>query len=298
MKPLVLALTLLYSSFVFSQDFDLNEVLMQTTFLVKGPSQKGETTGTVFFLLRPFASQPTKERTSGVVVLVTAAHVFEEMTGDTALIALRVRDASGIWTPRWARFNMRKNGVPLWKGLPNSDVAVMYVACPTTSAMDTMVPTTVLADDTELTKANAGPGIELKVLGYPFGIMNVGDFGILRTGMIASYPLLPTERTKTFLLDFKVFKGNSGGPVYYAPREMRGGAVVCCPPKFIMGLVSQEASVTQAYSEFQLSLGVIVHASIIKSSIEMLPKPETPEAYAAQVPMTLLTDEELLKWRR
>lgn len=297
MKPLVLLLTLLCSAFVFSQDFDLNEILMQTTFLVKGPSKTGDTLGTAFLLLRPFASQPTKGRTSGVLVLVTAAHVFEDMTGDTALIALRTRDSSGTWIPKWAKFNIRKNDKPLWTGVPNSDVAVMYVVCPTTSAMDAMVPTTFLADDADLTKANAGPGIELKVLGYPLGLMNVADFPILRIGMLASYPLLPTESTKTFLLDFKVFKGNSGGPVYYAPREMRGGAFLCCPPKFIMGLVSKEASVTEAYSEFQLSLGIVVHASLIKSSIEMLPKPDAPETSSMQVPMSLLTDEEVSKWK-
>jgi trypsin len=297
MKPLVLLLTLMCPAFAFSQDVNLDEILMQTTLLVKGPAQTGETLGTTFLLLRPFSAQPVPNKLSGRVVLVTAAHVLEGMTGDIALITVRVRDASGTWTPKWAKLDIRRNGKPLWTGVPNSDVAVMYVSVPKIATFDNMVPTTLLADDEGLTKANAGPGIELKVLGYPLGLMNVGDFPILRTGMIASYPLLPTTSTKTFLLDFKVFKGNSGGPVYYSPREMQGGTSVCCPPKFIMGLVSKEASVTEAYSEFQLSLGIIIHASLIKASIDMLPNTDAPNSETNTSAMTLLTDEEVSKWK-
>src|SRR6266481_3871649 len=100
MKPLVLLLTLVYSAFVFAEDPELNEILMQTTFLVKGPSKTGQTVGTAFLLLRPLASQPTNGKISGLPVLVTAAHVLEDMTGDTALIALRTRDSSGTWTAK------------------------------------------------------------------------------------------------------------------------------------------------------------------------------------------------------
>jgi len=295
MKPLLL-LTLLCSTFAFSQSANLDEILMQTTLLVRGPSKMGETLGTAFLLVRPYSSQPVPHKYSGLAVLVTAAHVFEEMDGDTALITVRTRDSAGTWAPHWAKFKIRKDNRPLWTGVPNSDVAVMYVSVPKVAAFDNVVPTTLLADDTTLTNADAGPGIELKVLGYPLGMMNGSEFPILRTGMIASYPLLPTASTRTFLLDFKVFKGNSGGPVYYSPREMKGSGEMCCPPRFIMGLVSQEASVNQAYSQLQLSLGIIVHASLIKSSIEMLPSQDVPESVIAPQ-INVLTDEEASKWK-
>jgi hypothetical protein len=55
-----------------------------------------------------------------------------------------------------------------------------------------------------------------------------------------------------------------------------------------MGLVSKEKSVDMPYSQLQLSLGEIVHASIIKSTIEMLPAPEAKESDAMTIPIELI----------
>lgn len=299
MKPLVLLLALLCPAFAFSQEIDLDEILMQTTMLVRGAAPSGgETMGTAFLLTRPFSIQPDPKKLNGSLVLVTAAHVFGEMAGDTALISLRTKDAAGAWSLRWAKLEIRRKGLPIWKGVPNSDVAVMYVSIPkVTMSFEEVIPTYFLADDQMLIKAKAGPGIELKVLGYPLGNANAYAFPILRTGMIASYPLLPTSTNKNFLLDFKVFKGNSGGPVYYSPREMQGSTQLCCPPQFLMGLVSKEASIAEPYGEFQLSLGVIVHASLIKASIDLLPDPELAMSAGNAATMTLLTDDEAAKWK-
>ena len=41
---------------------------------------------------------------------------------------------------------------------------------------------------------------------------------IRASGRIASYPITPTSKTRTFLLDFEVFEGNSGGPVFLYER--------------------------------------------------------------------------------
>ena len=112
---------------------------------------------------------------------------------------------------------------------------------------------------------------------------NAARFPVLRSGRIASYPLLPTERTKTFLLDFRVFKGNSGGPVYFVERyRLQPGTLGGYTNyHFIMGLVSQEVLYTeQAFGPYsqesrqtQLGLASIVHASLIKQTIELLPPP-------------------------
>jgi hypothetical protein len=95
--------------------------------------------------------------------------------------------------------------------------------------------------------------------------------------------LLPTAVTKTFLFDFRVFKGNSGGPVYFVQtgrlygNVIHGGETV----GFIAGLVSEEKSLPQLIlgpyeqeaRQLQLGLGVVVHASLIKQAIETLPAP-------------------------
>jgi hypothetical protein len=282
---LSILLLCLSSACAVSQQTDLNVVLMQNTFLAAGPTRTpGITTfGTVFLLLRPFAAQPVQSQVTGKGVLVTAAHVLEEMVGDTATIVLRMK-AGNQWVTLPARFAIRRNGQALWKKLPDADVAVMYVSPPIPPSQ--MVPTTFLADDDSLMEAGLVPGVELKILGFPLATTSSDEgFPILRTGVIASYPLFPTSATKTFLLDFRVFKGNSGGPVYYSQPVLKGGPIVCCPPQLIMGLVSQEKSVDMPYSQLQLSLGVIVHASIIRRTIDLLPAPEGPEADGMTVRM-------------
>jgi Trypsin-like peptidase domain len=292
MRSLLVCLTVLvWPVALLSQQTDLNVVLMRTTFLVQGATKTpvSITYGTAFLLLRPFSSQPSAQRTDGKAVLVTAAHVFDEMNGDSAVILLRTQQSgTEQWIVRPARLPIRRNGEPLWKKHPDADVAVMYVNWPSMVPVS-VVPTNILADDDMLKKTDVVPGVELKILGYPLGSpSNDAGFPILRTGVIASYPLLPTSGTKTFLLDFRVFKGNSGGPVYFSQPVVKGSAYMCCPPQFIMGLVSKEKSLDMPYSQLQLSLGEIIHASIIKAAIELLPAPETHDADAIAVPIELL----------
>jgi hypothetical protein len=180
---------------------DLNVILMQNTFLVAGQTKTPglNTLGTVFLLLRPFAVQSSKELTSGRLVLVTAAHVLEEMSGDTATILLRTQRGAQ-WTIQAARFSIRHGGQALWKKQPDADVAVMYVRFPL--ALAAAVPTSLLADDEALRKTGVVPGVDLNILGFPLGTTsNDAGFPILRTGVISSYPLLPTAFTKSFLVD-------------------------------------------------------------------------------------------------
>jgi hypothetical protein len=276
---------LLCSATAVSQQDDMNVLLMQTTFLVMGPTTKPgiNTFGTAFLLLRPFAAQPDATHVGGKIVLVTAAHVLEEMNGDMANIFLRTQQGEQ-WIVQPARFAIRRNGRPLFKRRPDADVAVMYIRLPL--ALTNLVTTNMLADDELLRRTGVVPGVELKILGFPFGTpSNDAGFPILRTGVIASYPLLPTAITKSLLVDFRVFKGNSGGPVYFSQPVVRGSMFVCCPPQFVMGLVSGEKSMDMPYSQFQLSIGEIVHASIIKSVIEMFPAPETPESETTVIPV-------------
>jgi hypothetical protein len=287
-------LTLLWSTASWSQQTNLNVALMQNTFLVFGTGKTlgSITSGTAFLLLRPFsAAKQEGQSLTGKAVLVTAAHVFEEMGGDEAHILLRVhQNATDLWTQQPAHFSIRRSGAPLWKKLQDVDVAVMYVKWPL-AALE-LVATDVLADDALLKRADVEPGAEMKILGYPLNsTSNDAGFPILRTGVIASYPLLPTSTTKTFLLDFRVFKGNSGGPVYYAESVPRGTGMVCCPPQFVMGIVSKEKFVDMPYSQLQLSLAEIIHASAIRAAIELLPASETREADASLVTVELDTPQ-------
>jgi hypothetical protein len=219
-------------------------------------------------------------------VLITAAHVLDEMQGDTAVLHYRRKVDANTWTRVLHPVPIRTNGQPLWKKHPDADVAVMYIALPQHDSMP-MVSTDVLADDKMLADFEIHPGDELECLGYPFGQEgNNAGFPVLRSGKIASYPLLPTSETKTLLYDVRIFKGNSGGPVYFVQSNRwykNGGVKVGETIHIIIGLVSQEGLIQQQisgpYSEevrqFQLGLAVVVHASLIKQAINLLPPPDT-----------------------
>lgn len=269
---------------------DLNVFMMQATVKIEGKNSQGQNTlGTGFILVRPL---PTHEGPPGIVtgraVLITAAHVLEEMQGDQAIIHLRTRQPQS--TESWIRkrylLPIRRNGRPLWEKNPDVDVAVMYIRL-SVPIFDKVATIDLLATDEMLQKYEITPGVELKCLGYPLGDeSNTAGFPILRTGNIASYPLLPTAQTKTFLFDFRVFKGNSGGPVYFSQPQFRGTVKFGGRAQFIIGLVIDEHLLVEPYGQYQLSLGVVVHASLVRRTIDLLPAPETPEATSMTVELT------------
>lgn len=258
---------------------DLNTLLMQSTFKIEGRAGTGSTIGTAFILGRPF-----KDNSAMAYVMVTAAHVLEGMQGDNAILHLRKLDKDN-WVPLDLSLPIRVNNNPLWTKHQTADVAVMYVKLPVGIGIP-LVSTNLLATDEILSKYEIHPGDELECLGYPLGFAaNDAGFPILRSGKVASYPLLPTEKYQTFVLDFHVFEGNSGGPVYFVTvnRAYGGATHMGEMVHFIVGLVSEEAVFKQNISgpyleetrKLQLGLAVIVQAPMIKQAVEMLPPPET-----------------------
>ena len=86
------------STFAQSPSDELNTLLMHSTFMIWG-HQSGNPSksvvGTGFFLGRPIPGN-TKEAT---YVLVTAAHVLDEIGGGKATMLLRRRNPDGNYTP-------------------------------------------------------------------------------------------------------------------------------------------------------------------------------------------------------
>lgn len=132
---------------------------------------------------------------------------------------------------------------------------------------------TALGDDARLTSFGLHPGDEVSCLGFPMGAESKPyGFPILRSGRVASYPLLPTKQTKSFLLDFPVFPGNSGGPVYFVLSGMRGDRTIYVGQQLILlGVVSKEQIFA---NRIPLGIAEIVHASLISEAITLLPPPE------------------------
>jgi S1-C subfamily serine protease len=258
---------------------DLATILMRSTFKIQGRTSQGDiSSGTGFILGRPLAGNPQR----GFYVLVTAAHVLDQIGDDTATLHLRRRTGSGF-TRLAVDIPIRKSGSPLWRKHP--DVAAMPVRLPNEADI-VLVSTTMLATDETLRTLEVHPGDELLVLGFPYGAeANDAGFPILRSGRIASYPLTPTKATKSFLLDFNVFAGNSGGPVFmhHENRVYAGGTHIGVT-QFIAGLVSQEQNVTEQIKSLtevlikthKLAIGVVIHAGFIDELVRSLPEPKDP----------------------
>lgn len=255
---------------------ELNTLLMESTFKIEGRGS----IGTGFLLGRPYPNRPGQSRP----VLVTAAHVLEDAQGEQATLVLRRRRGALDWERLPITLPIRDGTTLRWTKHPDADVAVMYVTVPPT-AVGQLLPTTLLAEDAVLAELEIHPGDELNCLGYPFGQESTpAGFSILRSGKIASYPLLPTKETKTFLLDFRVFNGNSGGPVYFvdANRVYGGRLHLGVEHHFIVGLVTSEIRITQEIQEiygrrqetYPLALAQVVHASLIREAIRLLPPPD------------------------
>lgn len=105
---------------------------------------------------------------------------------------------------------------------------------------------------------------------------NDAGFPIYRGGSVATYPLVPTSRTKTFFVNANVFEGDSGGPVYLArpsPTDPDKEGT-----RLILGLITaqrfldEEAKMVYGTTKIRhrLGLAIVVHASFIKETIDRL----------------------------
>ena len=252
---------------------DVNTVLMHSTFKIQG---ENGVLGTAFIMGRPDSKNPAVLR----FVLITADHVFSNMKGEYVILFLR-KKVEGKFVKFPFKIKIRQKDKKLWKKHSDADVAIMYVPLPTDIDIK-IVSTDLFATNETMIKYEIYPGRELSTLGYPLGLeSNKAGFPILRSGKIASFPLIPTEETKIFLLDFEIFSGNSGGPVYYHnPDWKRRGATIIgqTEVQLIMGIVSTQIIHTERIKSFmevkeqqhQLGLAQIVHASFIKEALELL----------------------------
>jgi hypothetical protein len=163
---------------------ELNTLLMHATFLIVGPTKESNkiSFGTVFVMGLPFKNDPKLAH----IVLVTAAHVFEGISGDNATLLLRRKNADGTYEAFGYQFPIRKDGRSLYIRHPSADVAAMYGNIPDEVPM-TGLPPDALVTDKSLEEIEFHPGDEAQILGFPAMVSTEGGFPFLRTGRIASY---------------------------------------------------------------------------------------------------------------
>jgi hypothetical protein len=205
------------------------------------------------------------------VVLVTANHVFERMKGDDATVGFRVQNPDGTWSFAPQKIPIRAEGRALWRRHPSRDVAAIAITAPPAFAR-AAIPLDWLGGDDGLAGEPLAPGDEMMTLGFPQGLSaNAAGFPILRAGRVASYPLGPTKAFPTFLLDFRVFPGNSGGPVYLErPDEPAAEPMIA-------GMLTQQVEVGSE----NLGIGIVTQAQFIRETVAELD--EAPAAADAPV---------------
>jgi len=288
---LLMAMT--FAAQCLSSAIEINTTLMHYTYLIEGPTGKPDevSRGTGFLMAVPDPNRPAKGRP----VLVTAAHVLSKISGAVAKVYLRQEITDRKFKKVAWDIRIRDANTPLWTQHPTADVAVMRIPLPQFISSQSHVPipsTDMLADDTRLEEWEIHPGDELLCLGYPLGAeANSQGFAILRSGKIASFPLTPASEVRSFLFDFEVFPGNSGGPVYFVDRGRTYGGVAHLGETVfsVVGLVTEERyqplrSLTllensPARTRYEvietrekLKLAVVIHAQFIKETFDILNK--------------------------
>jgi len=257
---------------------DLSVELMHATVQLEQPLGNGTRTVGTGFLISEMAPDGSPR-----TVLVTANHVFQDMPGQVARIGYRIANPDGSWSYAPQPLRIRDSGGhALWTHHPSRDVAAIDIAAPPEFAK-AAIPEDYLASDDTFIKYRVEAGDELMALGFPRGLAaNQAGFPILRSGRIASYPVAPAKIFPTFLLDFSVFPGNSGGPVFMHEEARRSPSDGAQPQdvEFIAGLLTQQVELNNE----RLEIGIVTHAKYIRETITLIDNPEAPVTVASAEP--------------
>jgi len=250
---------------------DLSAQMMQATVQLEQPLGDGtRTVGTGFLITETTADG--KPHT----ILVTANHVFDKMPGANARVGYRIANADGSWSYSPQSLKIRDGqGHALWTHHPSRDVAAISITAPEAFAK-AAIPEDYLAQDDTFSKYAVTSGDQMMTLGFPRGLAaNSAGFPILRAGRVASYPIAPAKIFPTFLLDFSVFPGNSGGPVFMSGPSRhalndagQGGQDV----EFIAGLLTQQVELNSE----RLDIGIVTNARFIRETIALIKDPNAP----------------------
>jgi hypothetical protein len=214
-------------------------------------------------------------------VLVTAAHVFEQIKEDEATLVVRKPAPNDSYAKHNHRLLIRREGKPLWSKHASQDVAVMHLSLPADVPLP-RVPVECLATDELLKRYEVQPGDIVRCVGFPHAGQfepNSAGLPLVRIGCIASYPLLPTTQTKTFLYDFNTFEGDSGAAVYLDDsRRIVSGNAEGERVRLILGVVHGQHFIDEKFktiyqsglTRHRMGLSIVVHATAIRETLDQL----------------------------
>jgi Trypsin-like peptidase domain len=233
--------------------------VVQATTMLRGKNS----TATCFLVTRPGTANPGRQES----ILITAGHVLEAMESDDAGLLVRKTHADGTYDIGTMSLKVRAKGKPLWTKHPKVDVAVLSCHLPDQVAI-VPLPVGALAtesaiNDSKLTLAGA-----VRFAGYPFKVTSVAGFPTVRHGTVASFPLLPVKKYKSYLLDCNTFEGDSGGPVFVDQPHVGSEPTKPERQPTIVGMVFGRGSDPDTKTEMHLA--AVVHAQYIRETIDLL----------------------------
>jgi hypothetical protein len=241
--------------------------MIQATFKLVNPSS----TATCLLLSRPHPGEDKKSET----ILVTAAHVLQQMTGEQATLVLRKASKDGTYARHELNLKVRVKDRPLWTKHATTDVAVLPIQLPEGVAA-VPLPLSALARETDIKTGRFGPGDDVRVACYPVRFeIGAAAFPIIRRGAIAGYPLTPTKAHNTFLVDYNNFVGDSGGPVFVLEKNQEGETMPLVAG-VVLGQHLYDERTKLAFEErvlhHRLGLAIVVHADFVRETVALLPK--------------------------
>jgi hypothetical protein len=270
---LLLLPLLVFGREVLAQPADLDTQLMLATVKVSDT----EATGTAFILSRPKPGDPKATQ----FLLITAEHTLSRSKGNDVTVVFRKKSADGGHEKMPVKVTVRQDGKVLWKKHPAADVGVLPIS-PPPDALVPVVSVDLLASDEDLERHEIHPGDPVRCVGFPHPNQfepNGAGFGVVRSGCIAGYPLRPTRKTRTLLLDLNTFEGDSGAPVYLVDdHRLVAGKTQPRPVRLILGLMvgqhflDEEFKMIYQTGKFRhrMGFGIAVHATAIKDTIDLL----------------------------
>ncbi|MHB8897267.1 MAG: trypsin-like serine protease [Thermoguttaceae bacterium] len=193
--------------------------------------------------------------------LVTAGHVFETMAGDKCMLVSRTRRDDGLYQRQEIPIAVRRDGQPLWKKHADQDVAVLHLD---ESVVVESLPFDCLADERQMNEVHVGDGVRLSV--FPErSEANAAGLPILRTGVLAGYPLVPLKSCPTLLVDTNTWTGDSGGAVIHESlRSPSGGPLVLGIVRGMRSIVdtTKESRFVERRVQYPLGIGEVLQAAL------------------------------------
>jgi hypothetical protein len=237
--------------------------IMQATFRLTD----GRTSGTAWLV-----SIPSKKDTPGKTAVVTAAHVFQNLKGESATLILRKKNGDGSFERLEHRFGIREKSHMLWTQHSQHDIAAIKIVLPVAADV-TPIPLKQLTD-AESAANTLPPAQRCLIPTFPAQMEgNRAGWPVLRNATVASFPNAPVHRHPQFILDYNAFGGDSGAPVVLVQQNSNSQQV----PKIVGMILGQHRQTDRTITPNEertvhtsLGLGIAVHTAFIRETIDQL----------------------------